>query len=156
MRVFLFFVFFFLTHGLEHTFLVNMFLWKRHLKINFLFSSLLLSNLYGTVHSTARIFKTAVANTKNLKKFTYLLWNKSVQNVCSFLPVSQIYCLGYEKYINMSKIKYYAGLYGRCSNGVPPIHFFKAEHRIQFRSRPMQFLGFSNREKGPPRQEISK
>jgi hypothetical protein len=40
-----------------------------------------------------------------------------------------------------------SGLYGRCSNGVPPIHFLHTEHRIQFRSHPMQFLGFSN-EKG--------
>jgi hypothetical protein len=47
-------------------------------------------------------------------------------------------------------------LYGGCCNGVPPIHFFQAEHWIQFRSRPMQFLGFSNYEKGAPRQEISK
>jgi hypothetical protein len=38
-------------------------------------------------------------------------------------------------------------LYGGCSNGVPPIHFFQAEHKIQFRSRPMRFLGFSNHEK---------
>jgi hypothetical protein len=49
-----------------------------------------------------------------------------------------------------------SGLYGGCSNGVPPIHFFQAEQRIQFRSRPMRFLGFSNHEKGAPRQEISK
>jgi hypothetical protein len=49
-----------------------------------------------------------------------------------------------------------SGLYGGCSNGVPRIHFFQAEHRIQFRSRPMQFLGFSNHEKGAPRQEIPK
>jgi hypothetical protein len=38
------------------------------------------------------------------------------------------------------------GLYGGCSNGVPPTHFFPAEHRIQIRSRPMRFLGFSNHE----------
>jgi hypothetical protein len=49
-----------------------------------------------------------------------------------------------------------SGLYGGCSNGVPPIHFFQAEHRIQFRSRSMRCLGFSNLEKGAPRQEISK
>jgi hypothetical protein len=49
-----------------------------------------------------------------------------------------------------------SGLYGRFSNGVPPIHFFQAKHRIQFRSRPMQFLSFSNHEKGATRQEISK
>jgi hypothetical protein len=49
-----------------------------------------------------------------------------------------------------------SGLYGGCSNEVPPIHFSQAEHRIQLRSRPMRFLGFSNHEKGAPRQEISK
>jgi hypothetical protein len=49
-----------------------------------------------------------------------------------------------------------SGLYGGCCNGVLPIHFFQAEHRIQFRSRLMLFLGFSNHEKGAPRQEISK
>jgi hypothetical protein len=49
-----------------------------------------------------------------------------------------------------------SGLYEGCSNGVPPIHFLQAEHRIQFRSRPMRFLGFCNHEKGAPRQEISK
>jgi hypothetical protein len=47
-------------------------------------------------------------------------------------------------------------LYGECSNGVPPIHFFQAEHRIQFRTRPMRLLCFSNHEKGAPRQDISK
>jgi hypothetical protein len=46
-------------------------------------------------------------------------------------------------------------LYGGCSNGVPPIHFLQAECRIQFTSRPMRFLRFSNHEKGAPRQEIS-
>jgi hypothetical protein len=49
-----------------------------------------------------------------------------------------------------------SGLYGGCSNGVPPIHCFQAEHRIHFRCRPMRFLGFSSHEKGAPRQEISK
>jgi hypothetical protein len=44
----------------------------------------------------------------------------------------------------------------RMFYGVLPIHFFQAEHRIQFRSRPMRFLGFSNHEKGAPRQEVSK
>jgi hypothetical protein len=32
------------------------------------------------------------------------------------------------------------GLYGGYSDGVPPIYFFQAEHRIQFRSCPMRFL----------------
>jgi hypothetical protein len=49
-----------------------------------------------------------------------------------------------------------SGLYDGCSNGFPLIHFFQAEHRVQFRSRPLRFLGFSNHEKGAPRQEISK
>jgi hypothetical protein len=47
-------------------------------------------------------------------------------------------------------------LYGGSSNGVTPIHFFKAENRIQFRSRPTRLLDFSNHEKGAPRQKISK
>jgi hypothetical protein len=47
-------------------------------------------------------------------------------------------------------------LYGGCSDGVPPINFFQAEHRIKFISRPMEFLGFSNHENGAPKQEISK
>jgi hypothetical protein len=45
-----------------------------------------------------------------------------------------------------------SGLYGRCSNWVPPIHFFQAEYRIQFKSRPVRFLGSSNHEEGAPRQ----
>jgi hypothetical protein len=49
-----------------------------------------------------------------------------------------------------------SGLYGGCSDEVPPIHFFKAEHRTQFRSRHMGFLVFSNHEKRAPGQEISK
>jgi hypothetical protein len=47
-------------------------------------------------------------------------------------------------------------LYGGCSNGVPPIHFFQAEHRIQFRSRLTRFLCFPNHKKGAPRQESYK
>jgi hypothetical protein len=46
-----------------------------------------------------------------------------------------------------------SGLYDGCSNGVPPIHFFRVEHRIQFRSRRKGFLGFSNHEKGTPRKK---
>jgi hypothetical protein len=41
-----------------------------------------------------------------------------------------------------------SGPYGGCSNGVPPIQFFQAENKLQFRSRPMRFLGFSNHDKG--------
>jgi hypothetical protein len=47
-------------------------------------------------------------------------------------------------------------LYDGCSNVFPSIHFFQAEHRIQFRSRPMRFLGSSNHGKGATKQEISK
>jgi hypothetical protein len=39
---------------------------------------------------------------------------------------------------------------------VPVIHFFQAEHRIQFRSCSMWFLGFSNHEKGALKREILK
>jgi hypothetical protein len=35
-----------------------------------------------------------------------------------------------------------SGLYDGCSNDVPPIHFFQAELRIQFRSNPMVFWAF--------------
>jgi hypothetical protein len=35
-----------------------------------------------------------------------------------------------------------SGLYGKCSDGVSLIHFSQAEHRIQFISCPMHFLGF--------------
>jgi hypothetical protein len=42
-------------------------------------------------------------------------------------------------------------LYGGCSSGVSPVHFFRSEQGIQFRSRHMQFLGFSNNEKGASR-----
>jgi hypothetical protein len=48
------------------------------------------------------------------------------------------------------------GLYGGCSNGVPPINCFQAKHGIQFRFRPMRFLDLFNHEKGTLRQEISK
>jgi hypothetical protein len=47
-------------------------------------------------------------------------------------------------------------LLGGCSDGVPPIHFFQAKHRIQSVSCPMQFLGFSNHEAGALRQELLK
>jgi hypothetical protein len=50
-----------------------------------------------------------------------------------------------------------SGPYGGCCDGVPPIHFFQAEHRTQFRSRPMRFiLGFSNHEKGALRRVFKK
>jgi hypothetical protein len=42
-----------------------------------------------------------------------------------------------------------SGLYGGCSNGVEQGHFFQAKHRIQFRSRPMRFLGFHSLKREP-------
>jgi hypothetical protein len=81
-----------------------------------------------------------------------------LENVLLTFHLLEISCLGapfswLEKPRNRMGAR--SGLYGGCYNGVPPIHFFQAEHRIQFRSRPMQFLCFSNHEKGAPRQEIS-
>jgi hypothetical protein len=70
----------------------------------------------------------------------------------NFLPRSSLFLVGKAQKSHWARSE----LYGGCSNGVPPIHFFQAEHRIQFRSRPMRFLDFSNQEKGAPRQEISK
>jgi hypothetical protein len=70
----------------------------------------------------------------------------------NFLPRSSLFTVGNAQKSHGAR----SGLYGGCSTGVPPIHFFQAEHRIQFISRPMRFLGFSNHEKGAPRQEISK
>jgi hypothetical protein len=70
----------------------------------------------------------------------------------NFLPRSSLFIVGKAQKSHGARF----GLYGGCSNGVPPIHFFQAEHRIEFRSRPMRFLGFSNHEKGAPKKEISK
>jgi hypothetical protein len=41
-----------------------------------------------------------------------------------------------------------SGLYGGCSNGVPPIYFFQAEHRPQFRSPPHVISGLFQLWKG--------
>jgi hypothetical protein len=73
-------------------------------------------------------------------------------NAQNCLPRSSLFMVGKARKWHGAR----SGLYGGCSNGVPLIHFFQAEHRIQFRSRPIRFLSFSNLEKGTPRQEISK
>jgi hypothetical protein len=70
----------------------------------------------------------------------------------NFLPRSSLFIVGKVQKSHGAR----SGLYGGCSNGVPSIHVFQAEHRIQCRSRPMRFLGFSNHEKVAPRQDISK
>jgi hypothetical protein len=72
------------------------------------------------------------------------LWN--------FLTQSSLFMVGKAQKSHGAR----CGLYGRCSNGVPLIHFLQAKDRIQFRSHPMQFLGFSNHKRGAPRQSISK
>jgi hypothetical protein len=73
----------------------------------------------------------------------------SLQN---FLPRISLFTAGRDQKSHGAR----SGLYGGCSNGVPPILFFQIEHRIQFRSRPVRFLGFYNHEKWAPRQDISK
>jgi hypothetical protein len=70
----------------------------------------------------------------------------------NFLPRNSLFMVGKAQKSHGTR----SGLYGGCSNGVPPVHFLQAEHGIQFKSRPMRFLGSSNHEKGAPRQEISK
>jgi hypothetical protein len=70
----------------------------------------------------------------------------------NFLPRISLFMVGKAQKSHGARY----GLYGGCSNGVPPIHFFQAECKIQFRSRPMRFLGFSNYENGAPMQDTSK
>jgi hypothetical protein len=71
----------------------------------------------------------------------------------------EISCLG-APFSRLEKPRNCMGWYLNCLADVlmlfPPIHLFKSEHRIQFRSCPVRFLGFFNNEKGAPRQEISK
>jgi hypothetical protein len=69
----------------------------------------------------------------------------------NFLPRSSLFMV--EKAQKPHEAR--SGVYGGCSDGVPPIQCFQAEHRIQFRSGPVRFLGFYTHEKGAPRQEIS-
>jgi hypothetical protein len=70
----------------------------------------------------------------------------------NFLPWNSLFMMGKAQKSHGARF----GLYDRCSNGVLLIHFFQAKHRIQLISRPMRFLGFSNYEKGAPKQEILK
>jgi hypothetical protein len=82
-----------------------------------------------------------------------------VENVLQAVNHFEISCLGAPfSWLKKAQKSHESrsGLYGGCSNGVPPIHFFQAENRIQFRSRSIQFLGFSNHENVAPTQEISK
>jgi hypothetical protein len=77
-----------------------------------------------------------------------------LENVLQTVDSLEISCLGapfswLEKPRNHMGAR--SGLYGRCSNGVSPIHFFQAKHGVQFRSRPMRLLAFSNHEEGAPK-----
>jgi hypothetical protein len=69
----------------------------------------------------------------------------------NFLPRSSLFIVRKAQKSHGSR----SGLHGWFSNGVPPIHFLQAEHRIQFISHSMRFLDFSNHERGTPRLEIS-
>jgi hypothetical protein len=57
----------------------------------------------------------------------------------SFLPRSSLFMVGKAQKSHGAR----SGLYGGCSNGVPQVHFFQAEHRIQFNFRPMRFLSWA-------------
>jgi hypothetical protein len=68
-----------------------------------------------------------------------------LKNMLQTIDHFEISCLGapfawLEKSKNCMEAR--SGLCGGCSNGVPLIHFFQAEHRIQFRSTPCDFWAF--------------
>jgi hypothetical protein len=63
-----------------------------------------------------------------------------LENVLQTVNHFEISCLGtpfswLEKTGNRMETR--SGLYDGCSDGVPPIHFFQAEHVIHLISRPM-------------------
>jgi hypothetical protein len=53
----------------------------------------------------------------------------------NFLPRCSLFMVGKAQKSHGAR----SGLYGECSNGIPPIHFFQAENRIQFRFPPCNF-----------------
>jgi hypothetical protein len=65
----------------------------------------------------------------------HLLLENVLQTVIhfDFLPRSSLFLVGKVQKSHGAG----SGLYGECSDGVPAIHFFQAEHRIQFTSYPM-------------------
>jgi hypothetical protein len=68
----------------------------------------------------------------------------------NFSPQSYIFMVGKAQKSHGAR----SGLYGRCSNGVPPIHFFQAEHRIQFRSRTCTFWAFPTVKREVPDKKL--
>jgi hypothetical protein len=85
--------------------------------------------------------------TSNNTPPTYRKRAADLRSLRKFLPRSSLFMVEKAQKSHGAR----SGLYGGCSNWVPPIHFFQAEHRIEFRSRPLQFLVFSNHERGAPR-----
>jgi hypothetical protein len=67
-------------------------------------------------------------------------------------PRSSIFMVGKAQKSHGAK----SGLYGGCSNGVPSIHFFQAEHRIEFGSRPHAISWLFQPWKGSSKANISK
>jgi hypothetical protein len=84
--------------------------------------------------------------------------NPLLENVLKIVDHFEISCLG-APFSRLEKPRNRMGRDLDCMGDVlmgchHPI--FQTENRIQFRSRPMQFLGFSNHENWAPWQEISK
>jgi hypothetical protein len=58
----------------------------------------------------------------------------------SFLPRSSLFMVEKDQKSHGAR----SGLYGGCSNGVPPIYVFQPKHRIQFKSQFMPISEQSN------------
>jgi hypothetical protein len=67
--------------------------------------------------------------------------SRSLRN---FLPRSSLFMIGKAQKSHGAR----SGPSGECSDGVPPIHFFQAEHRIPFKSHPHAISGLFQPWKG--------